>query len=103
MNLNLYTVKGDPQALTATWDRLVGELGKDEFFLHVVATQDDGIALLDVCPTEADFQGWIEGDDWRRMKAELGGDVTVTRLGEVTSAFGRDSVVEVVASRVHAH
>lgn len=101
MNLNEYTVTGDPQYLLAVWDKVIAELGKPEFFLSLVSERADGITILDVCPTEADFQGWINGDDWRRIKAELGGDVVVTRLGELRAAFGRDSVVEL--TRPHAH
>jgi hypothetical protein len=101
MNLNLYTVKGDPTALMEVWDRVTADLGKDEFFLNVVARDDDGITIVDICPTEADFQGWINGDDWGRIQADLGGDVRVTRLGEVHTAIARDTVVEVVHAHTH--
>ena len=100
MNLNQYTIKGDPEKLLAAWEKATAGFGKDEYVLHLVASDADGLTILDVCPTEADFQGWINGDDWRRIKAELGGDVVVTRLGELRSAVARDSVVDVVA---HAH
>jgi len=103
MNLNQYTIKGDPQQLLATWRRATEGFGKEEYFLNLVAVQDDGLIILDVCPTEADFQGWINGDDWRHLKAELGGDVVVTRLGELAAGVVRDSVVEVVHAHAHAH
>jgi len=103
MNLNLYTVKGDPQQLLAVWDKVVAEFGKEEFFLDVAASNDEGITIVDVCPTEADFQGWINGDDWRRIRAELGGDVEVTRLGEIHTAIARDTVVDVVHAHAHSH
>jgi hypothetical protein len=103
MNLNQYTVTGDPQELLATWNRTVAAVGKDAFFLSIVTTSDNGIIILDVCPTEADFQGWINGEDWARIKADLGGDVVITRLGEITSAFARDTVVEVVHAHAHSH
>jgi hypothetical protein len=102
MNLNLYTAKGDPKALLAVWDRAMADLGREEFFLHVVTSDDQGITFVDVCPTEADFQGWINGDDWRRLQAQLGGDVQVTRLGEVHTAVARESVVEIVPAHTHA-
>jgi hypothetical protein len=101
MNLNLYTIKGDPQQLLATWKRETAGFAKDDYFLNVVSTTDDGIRVVDVCPTEADFQGWINGDDWRRISAALG-DVTVTRLGELAAAVARDDVVDVVPGHVHA-
>jgi hypothetical protein len=103
MNLNQYTITGDPQQVLAMWSTVVAELGKEDLLLHVVAVGDEGITVLDVCPTEEDFQGWINGDDWRRIKAELGGAVTVTRLGEVTSVVARDTLVEVVGAPAHAH
>ena len=101
MNLYQYTVKGDPQQLLAVWDDVIADLGKDELFLNITSATDDGITILDICPTEADFQGWINGDDWRGIQARLGGAVTVTHLGQVHAALARDSVVEVV-HHVHA-
>lgn len=101
MNVTLYTFTGDPEALLARWNDAMAGLDKSDFLLHVAATTEAGLTVLDVCPTEADFQGWIEGDDWRRIKAQLGGDVVVTRLGEIQTAIARDDAVEVV--RGHAH
>jgi hypothetical protein len=103
MNLNQYTVKGDPQQLLAVWNQVIAKVGKEELFLNLVSASEEGITILDVCPTEADFQGWINGDDWRHIKAELGGDVVVTRLGELRSAIARDTVVDVVQGHAHAH
>jgi len=99
MNLNLYTVKGDPQQLLATWRRETAAFAKDDYFLNLVSTTDDGIVIVDVCPTEADFQGWINGDDWHRIRTALG-EVTVTRLGELTAGVVRADLVDVIH---HAH
>jgi hypothetical protein len=101
MNLYQYTIKGDPKSLLATWSRMLDEIGHEELFLNLVTEGTDGITVLDVCPTEQDFQGWINGDDWRRVKAELGGDVRVTPLGAVRGAVAREGLVEL--TRPHAH
>ena len=101
MNLYQYTFTGDPQQLLAGWQRMVDQIGKDSLLMNVVTTTSTGITVLDVCPTEADFQGWINGDDWRAVKAELGGQVVVTPLGEIRSAVVRDGLLETV--RPHAH
>ena len=101
MNINLYAVKGDPAQLRAAWERATAGFDSSDYVLNVVAESADGLSILDVCPTEADFQGWINGDDWRHIKAELGGEVTVTRLGELRSAVAREGVVQV--TRPHAH
>jgi hypothetical protein len=103
MNVNLYTIKGDPQELLAVWQRETAGFAKDDYFLNVVSATDDGISVVDVCPTEADFQGWINGDDWRRVKAEMGGDVEVTPLGEVRTAVAREGLVELVSPHAHSH
>jgi hypothetical protein len=103
MNLYQYTFTGDPQALLAGWERVIARFGKEEFFLNIATLADSGITVPDVCPTEDDFQGWINGDDWRRIKDELGGDVVVTPLGEIRSAIARDSVVDVVRTTTHSH
>lgn len=100
MYLYEYSVKGDPQTLLHAWDDAVAGIGKEEFFLHVVTTNEGGMTILDVCPTEEDFQGWIDGDDWRAIKAKLGGEVEVTALGHVRMAVARENLIELTAARV---
>ena len=103
MNLYEYTFAGDPKTLLAGWQRVIDRFGREEFFLNVATVSDSGITVLDVCPTEADFQGWINGDAWRAVKADIGGDVAVRPLGEIRSAIARDTVVDVVPGHAHAH
>ena len=103
MNLYEYTFTGDPQTLLAGWQRVIDRFGKEEFFLNIATATDSGITVLDVCPTEADFQGWINGDAWRAVKADIGGEVVVTPLGEIRSAIARDTVVEVVQAHASSH
>lgn len=103
MIISLYTVKGDPQHLLTVWKQAVGSLGRDELLLNAVATSEEGITIVDVCPTEQDFQGWINGDNWRALRAELGGDVVVTRLGELCDLVvnGEDVVLRRPAAHTH--
>jgi hypothetical protein len=102
MNLYQYVFTGDPQRLLEGWDAAISQLGREELLLNLVTTHDAGITVLDVCPSEADFQGWINGDDWRAVKAAMGGDVVVTPLGQVRSAIVRDGLVEVVQPHAHS-
>ena len=102
MNLYQYAFRGDPQQLLTAWDRALEGM-RDELILHIATTHADGLTVLDVCPSEADFQGWIDGDDWRRIKGELGGDVEVTPLGEVRTAVAREGLVEQVSPHAHSH
>jgi hypothetical protein len=102
MNINLYTFTGDPEKLLAGWNDAISSFDKSDFLLNVLAVNPTGITVLDVCPTEADFQGWINGDAWRHIKATLGGEVVVTRLGEIQSAIARDDAVEVVHRHAHS-
>jgi hypothetical protein len=95
VNLYQYTFRGDPQQLLSAWDGAVAAM-RDGLLLHVATTRPDGLTVLDVCPTEADFQGWINGDDWRQVKAALGGDVEVTPLGQVRTAIAREGLIELV-------
>jgi hypothetical protein len=97
-----YSFRGDPQQLLQSWDRALSGL-RDDLLLHVATTHPGGLTGLDVCPSEADFQGWINGDDWRRVKAEMGGDVEVTPLGEVRTAVAREGLVELVSPHAHSH
>jgi len=102
MYLYQYSFAGDPQQLLAVWTDVLAQLGKESVFLNIASTSDAGLTVLDVCPTEADFQGWITGDDWRKVKAAFGGpEPVVTPLGRIGSAVARDDVVDVVPAHVH--
>ena len=103
MNLNLYRFTGDPKALVAAWERVSASIDPAELLLNIVTVGDDGLSFLDACPTEANFQGWINGDAWAWIKGELGGEVTVTRLGEVRSAVAQDGIVQVTRPHAHSH
>src|SRR5690349_24615859 len=102
MNINLYEFKGDPQQLLARWNEAIGGFDKSDFLLHVAAVNDAGLTVLDVCPTEADFQSWINGDAWRHIRAAIGAEVAVTRLGDVELAIARSDSVEVVHRHAHS-
>ncbi len=102
MNLNEYRFTGDPETLLARWRESMEGFAKEDFLLHLVTVREDGLTILDACPTEADFQGWINGDDWQRVKIAMGAEVVVTRLGEVATAIAREPDVEVVRGRVPA-
>ena len=97
-----YSFSGDPQRLLEAWDRALSG-AHDELILNITTTHAGGLSVLDVCPSEADFEGWINGDDWRTIKAEMGGDVQVTPLGEVRTAVAREGVIELVTPHAHSH
>ena len=99
MNLHEYRVTGDPTTLLAIWDRETAAF-EDELVVNLVTVRPDGITIIDACPTEADFQGWINGDDWARLKAALGGQVEVTALGDLHAGVVRDGTLRVTK---HAH
>lgn len=101
MNLYQYTFTGDPQQLLNAWDQAVAGM-RDELVLHVATTHAGGLTVLDVCPSEADFQGWIGSDAWKGIKAALGGDVEVTPLGEVRTAVAREGLIELVSPHAHS-
>jgi hypothetical protein len=102
VNLYEYVFRGDPQQLLAAWDQAVGGL-RDELFLHVATTRPEGLTVLDVCPSEADFQGWINGEDWRQVKAAMGVEVEVRLVGEVRTAVAREGLIELVSPHAHSH
>src|SRR6476469_901276 len=104
MFLYQYTFTGEPQRLMAVWDGVISEIGKEAFFLNIVTATSEGITVLDVCPTEADFAGWIEGDAWKHVKSQFGGpEPVVTALGRIHSAIALPSIVEAIPVSTHAH
>jgi hypothetical protein len=99
VNLHEYRIDGDPTALLAVWEKEMAPFG-DELVVHLVTSRPDGITIIDACPTEADFQGWINGDDWARIKKAFGVPVEVTALGDLHAGVVRQGAVRVTQ---HAH
>ena len=56
MHASIWRFSGDPDELLARYDAMIAELPDDQFRLHACLRTDDGILVVDTCPTRARFE-----------------------------------------------
>ena len=84
---------GDPAALAAAHDRLYQRLPPESLGLHVCVLGEDGITVLDACPSREDFAAFSQSAEFRQALAEAGlPQPRLEPLGEVHDARLRDGV-----------
>lgn len=55
MYLGSYRFDGDPEQLTAAYDRLLEGFPPDAILWHTCVRRDDGLTVYDACPTRDEF------------------------------------------------
>jgi hypothetical protein len=84
MFLGAYRFAGDPADLVPAYDRLLAAMDTTSFDLHACAVSDDGIVVVDACPSEEVFRSFSTSDGWRAACTAAGLPApTVEPLGEV--------------------
>ncbi len=86
MYLGMYTFRGDPAELIAGHDRLLALLPAGQLDLHLCVQIQDGIAVLDTCPSAEVFDRFSSSRQFQELVAEAGLPVPEIRpVGEVRS------------------
>lgn len=86
MYLGMYSFRGDPAELLAGHDRMLGLLPAGQLELHLCVQTDDGIAVLDTCPSREVFDRFSNGSQFRELVAVAGlPRPEIRHLGEVKS------------------
>jgi hypothetical protein len=63
---------GDPDDLLARYDAMMGEIGAANMRLHVCLRAEDGIVMLDTCPSEQAFEAFASSDAFRELRERHG-------------------------------
>jgi len=58
MHLATYRFDGDPDELLAGYDRMFAGFPVDALLVHLCVRRDDGITIIDTCPSAADFRSF---------------------------------------------
>lgn len=90
MFLGSYSFEGDPTELVAAYERLMAQFPPESTDLHVCVVHDDGILVLDACPSRAVFEQFSQSPQFRDAVATAGlPSPRVDLVGEVHAARGR--------------
>ena len=93
MFLSAYHFGGEPAALATAHDRLCERFPPEPLDLHVCVLVEDGITVLDACPSREVFGAFSQSAGFRQALAEAGlPQPRLEPLGEVHDARVRHGV-----------
>jgi hypothetical protein len=72
MHASISTFQGDPDDLLARYDAALAELGRANIDLQLCLRTDDGIVVIDTCPSREAFEAFYNGGPFRSMLARHG-------------------------------
>jgi hypothetical protein len=89
MFLGRYDFAGDPDELLGAYRRMMGALPPESIYWHACVRTDEGISVLDACPTREVFREFSTSDAFEQVRSAVGlPDPVVTEVGEVVRTAG---------------
>jgi hypothetical protein len=61
MHASLWRFAGDPDELLRRYDAMLADIPSENMRLHLCLRADDGIVLVDTCPSREVFEGFAAG------------------------------------------
>ena len=61
MHASIWRFRGDPEELLRAYDAMVAEIPAANMRLHLCLRADDGILLVDTCPSRQAFESFAGG------------------------------------------
>ena len=61
MHSSLWRFRGDPDELLRRYEALLADIPAENMRLHLCLRADDGIVLVDTCPSRDAFEGFVAG------------------------------------------
>lgn len=67
MHASIWKLDGDSDELARRYDALLAELGPARIEMQLCLRARDGLVIVDTCPTEEAFRGFIASPDFAAM------------------------------------
>ena len=61
MHASIWRFAGDPDGLLRRYDAMVAEVPRENMRLHLCLRADDGIVVVDTCPSRDAFEAFSDG------------------------------------------
>ena len=61
MHASLWRFRGDPDELLRRYEALLTDIPAENMRLHLCLKADDGIIIVDTCPSRDAFEGFVAG------------------------------------------
>jgi len=62
MHASIWRIHGDPDDLSARYDAMLAEVPQGDLLIHLCLRDDDGIVIVDACPTRAQFEAFRDSE-----------------------------------------
>ena len=72
MHASIWRFTGDPDELLRRYDAMVAEIPAENMRLHLCLRADDGIVLVDTCPSKEVFDAFFAGEGFRALRERHG-------------------------------
>jgi len=72
MHGSIWLFRGDAEALAARFDDMLAAIGSASITAMVVLKADDGLLLIDTCPSQEAYAGFYFGADFDELLAAHG-------------------------------
>jgi len=67
MHASIWRFAGDPEDLLRRYERMIGELPAGNMRLHLCLVSEDGIVLVDTCPTREVYEAFAASPEFRAV------------------------------------
>jgi hypothetical protein len=92
MHASIWHIHGDPDELIARYDAMLAEVPQGNLIIHLCLRGDDGIVIVDTCPTRDAYEEFRRSDWFTGLLARHGLD-PVMEDHPVHVAFARGAAV----------
>jgi hypothetical protein len=72
MHASISTFRGDPDELLARYDAMIADIPAANMRLHLCLRSDDGIVVVDTCPSREAYEAFFAGGPFRALLARHG-------------------------------
>jgi hypothetical protein len=72
VHASIWKFTGDPDDLVARYDAMVAEIPRANLALHLCLRADDGIVLVDTCPSAEVFAAFVQSEGFGALRDRHG-------------------------------
>jgi hypothetical protein len=72
VHASIWRFAGDPDELLRSYESMVAEIPAENMRLHLCLRADDGIVLVDTCPSKEVFDAFFAGEGFRALRDRHG-------------------------------
>jgi hypothetical protein len=72
VHASIWRFSGDPDELLLRYEAMIAEIPAENMRLHLCLRADDGIVLVDTCPSKEVFDAFFAGAGFRSLRERHG-------------------------------